>query len=340
MGAPMGRVARSEALSRQLIEAAMHRTVFSTDDVPEAERFAYWREAVGERLFGFSAELDRDRDASFRANVVATIGASCTHFHFRKVGCNVFRRPRDLARLGFESNLRLYCESGPGVQFALGGREFVTKAGDVLITDPTVPTATRVRANYDCNIWLFPRTLFDPHLPISKHPHGLVPLIGQGLGGMVKAYLDALAGQLNTFDDREAASLADNFCRLLAVACGAAAGEHHESIRVARLEEAKRYIDLNLADPTLTPEKVAKALKVSVRGLHLLFEPSGATFGQYVLRRRLEECRAALVNPAADRSVTDIAFAWGFGSLTTFNRTFRQAFGMAPSETRLSGGLP
>jgi AraC-like DNA-binding protein len=155
-----------------------------------------------------------------------------------------------------------------------------------------------------------------------------------------KPYLEAVAAQIDALDDREADLVADNFCRLLAVTCGAAAGEHKESIRAARLEEAKRYIGLHLADPELTPEKAAGALKVSVRQLHLLFEPSGTTFGQYVLRRRLEECRAALMNPISSRSVTDVAFAWGFNNLWTFNRNFRRAFGVAPGEMRRDAPAP
>ena len=147
---------------------------------------------------------------------------------------------------------------------------------------------------------------------------------------------DGLAEQIDALDEREAASVADNFCRLLAVACGAAAGEHRESIRVARLEEAKRYIDLNLADPALGAEKAAQALKMSVRSLHLLFEPCGTTFAQHVLRRRLEECRAAVLHQGNRPHQPDIAFAWGFSSSTTFNRTFRSAFGIAPSQLRLS----
>jgi AraC-like DNA-binding protein len=90
----------------------------------------------------------------------------------------------------------------------------------------------------------------------------------------------------------------------------------------------------------LTPEKVAGALKVSVRQLHLLFEPSGTSFSQYVLRRRLEACRSALSNPIEGRSVTNVALAWGFGSLRTFNRTFRQAFGATPRELRVRAEEP
>jgi transcriptional regulator GlxA family with amidase domain len=65
-----------------------------------------------------------------------------------------------------------------------------------------------------------------------------------------------------------------------------------------------------------------------------VFEPSGATFAQYVLRRRLEECRTALLNPGGERSVTDVAFAWGFVSRATFYRAFQQASGAAPGELR------
>jgi AraC-like DNA-binding protein len=89
-----------------------------------------------------------------------------------------------------------------------------------------------------------------------------------------------------------------------------------------------------LADPGLTPEKAAAALKMSVRQLHLLFEPSGTSFAQHVLQRRLEECRAALLNPVGGRSVAEIAFAWGFNSLATFHRNFREAFGITPGEVR------
>ncbi|HKM65268.1 MAG TPA: helix-turn-helix transcriptional regulator, partial [Acidisphaera sp.] len=69
------------------------------------------------------------------------------------------------------------------------------------------------------------------------------------------------------------------------------------------------------------------------RQLHLVFEPTGESFNQYVLRRRLEACRAALASPAeAGRSIVDIAFGWGFDSLSTFYRTFHRAFGIAPGD--------
>jgi AraC-like DNA-binding protein len=322
------------------IEAAMRRMILSTDDVPEADRFSYWRAAASEGLVGVSIERNKSQETPFQARLNASIGASLTRVRARSDGHPVFRRPYDIARRGWGDCVWLRRETGAGARFDQGGREFVTQPGDLLIVDPTIPFALETRANYDHDIWFFPRKLLDPHLPIAQRPRSLVLAGHDGLSGVVKPYLEAFAAQIDALDDREADLVADNFCRLLAVTCGAAAGEHKESIRAARLEEAKRYIGLHLADPELTPEKAAGALKVSVRQLHLLFEPSGTTFGQYVVRRRLEECRAALMNPISSRSVTDVAFAWGFNNLWTFNRNFRRAFGITPGEMRRDAPAP
>jgi AraC-like DNA-binding protein len=67
----------------------------------------------------------------------------------------------------------------------------------------------------------------------------------------------------------------------------------------------------------------------------LLFEPIGISFAQYVARRRLLQCRAALASPSTTkRSVADIAFGWGFNSLATFYRAFEREFGMPPTALR------
>ncbi|MBO0827813.1 MAG: helix-turn-helix transcriptional regulator [Streptosporangiales bacterium] len=61
-----------------------------------------------------------------------------------------------------------------------------------------------------------------------------------------------------------------------------------------------------------------------------------ATFGEtphrYLQRRRVE--RAMSLMRESRRSITDICFAVGFGSLGTFSRTFRDIVGESPSEYR------
>jgi AraC-like DNA-binding protein len=130
-------------------------------------------------------------------------------------------------------------------------------------------------------------------------------------------------------------AVAENLARLVAVICGASKGEHREAVQAALVERAKAHISRRLADPDLGPATAAAALGVSERTLHLAFQPSGVTFADQVMRQRLAELRAALVSPlAAGRSVSDIAYGWGFRSLATFYRAFRREFGMTPSEMR------
>jgi AraC-like DNA-binding protein len=318
----------------------MQRFVISTNDVPEAERFSYWREEVCERLFGFSWEPDKNPETPYRAEVVASSSASLRVLRLRSIGCLVVRGPREIARVGHVDCFWIYREGSVGARFDYSRREIITQPGDLVIGDPAVPFTQAALANYNHETLIFPRKLLERHLSPSTLPASLVLTGTGGVAGMVKAYLDAFAAQMDSLDDRETGLITENFCRLLAVACGAAAGEHQEAIRLARLEEAKRYIDRHLADPGLTPEKAAGALKMSVRQLHLMFEPSGTSFAQHVLKRRLEECRTVLTSPAGGRSVTDIALAFGFSSLWTFNRTFRRAFGVTPSEARGRAAAP
>jgi len=310
----------------------MQHLVLSTDNIPPRLRFSYWREAVAE--LGIPGERDRAPESGFDGRLALTSGGYLTRFRFCSSKYRVRRRSRDVAPPDGEDRIWLYRDIGGGSWHDDDGRRFITRAGEVIIGDPDLPLATEALDRYDHEIWHFPRALLDPHLPAALHPH-LLRLSGRdGINGIVLSYLAMLSDKLESLNDAEAAQIADNFCRLLAVVCGSGAGGHREAIREARLVETKSYIRLHLADQDLTPEKTAGALKMSVRQLHLLFEPTGTSFARYVLQRRLEECRAALVNPAGERSVTDIALAWGFNSLSTFHRAFRQAFGMTPTELR------
>lgn len=64
-----------------------------------------------------------------------------------------------------------------------------------------------------------------------------------------------------------------------------------------------------------------------------------ATFGEpphrYLQRRRVE--RAMYLLRSSERSVTDVCFDVGFGSLGTFSRTFRDIVGESPSAYRTRG---
>lgn len=107
------------------------------------------------------------------------------------------------------------------------------------------------------------------------------------------------------------------------------------TLRDAQLLRVKTFINAHLDDPDLSPTAIAAANGISVRYLHCLFEPEGITVLQYVIRERLVRCRRELANPAmARRTITEIAFAWGFQSSTHFSRRFKEEYGLSPHEFR------
>jgi hypothetical protein len=52
----------------------MKRLVLSTEGVPEAERFFYWRAAVSDRLIGVGVERDKDRESRFSGRLIGFCG--------------------------------------------------------------------------------------------------------------------------------------------------------------------------------------------------------------------------------------------------------------------------
>lgn len=110
--------------------------------------------------------------------------------------------------------------------------------------------------------------------------------------------------------------------------------------RAAHLNHICQTIETHLGDVSLDTRYIAELEGVSMRYLQKLFSASGDTFARYVRSRRLERCRADLINPAySELSITDICFRWGFGSSSHFSRVFRETYGISPRDFRKSGPI-
>ena len=94
-------------------------------------------------------------------------------------------------------------------------------------------------------------------------------------------------------------------------------------------------IENRLSDPTLDPSSAAAAAGISVRYANVLLSGQGTSLQQFIVSRRLDHCRRALEDPMqAQRTITDIAFAWGFSDQSHFNRRFKAEYGCAPRDYR------
>jgi AraC-like DNA-binding protein len=126
-----------------------------------------------------------------------------------------------------------------------------------------------------------------------------------------------------------------------AYSCAPEARCEQSSLVAAHRVRIIGYIEAHLRDSDLTPRRVAQACRITARYLHHLFANESETVTEYIQRRRLEECARALIAvPVRGRLVTEIAFDYGFNSLTHFGRVFRNRYGLTPSEYRRAARPP
>jgi AraC-like DNA-binding protein len=109
----------------------------------------------------------------------------------------------------------------------------------------------------------------------------------------------------------------------------------YDGVGQARLRAVRDDIAVHLRDSSLSVGAVAVRHGVTPRYVQMLFEREGTTFSEYVLGERLASAHRMLNDRSrAGLTITAIAFAAGFGDLSYFNRAFRRAYGMTPSDVR------
>jgi AraC-like DNA-binding protein len=105
--------------------------------------------------------------------------------------------------------------------------------------------------------------------------------------------------------------------------------------RAEILGDIQLFIEENLGDPDLDPQRIARANFISTRYLHKLFESEGTSVCGWIRASRLERCRRDLLDPALGHlTILAIASRWGLPGPQHFSRLFRAAHGCSPSELR------
>ena len=192
-----------------------------------------------------------------------------------------------------------------------------------------------------------PHTIISPSL--TRHEVVIVPkeLLrerGFNFGKMTACKLSALTGTgriahdfvHSTFDEaaklsaNSAASVAESLIDLLLLPLREADAAFDRAGPEAMYVRAQAFIRDHLRDPDLCIDQISASLGCTKRYLHMLFSERGMTVSDYIWRARLQHCRQEL-EACGGKTITDVAFSWGFSSSSHFSRVFRKYFGVVPS---------
>lgn len=104
------------------------------------------------------------------------------------------------------------------------------------------------------------------------------------------------------------------------------------------LQKALDYIEKNITQD-ISLYDISREAGFSVPHFYRLFKRlTGDTVGAYILRRRMAMAARDLIE--SNKSITDIAFQYGFESHDVFTRAFIRVYGIPPSKYRHSNGSP
>jgi AraC-like DNA-binding protein len=315
---------------------AVVTTILSTDGVAPGEREAFWRQALSETFVPMTvgAATGERFAGCIRSDwigrlMVAEVAATAQ---------DVQRTRREISRTDAEY-LQIGMVYRGAARVVQDGREAVLGAGDFAVFETTRPFRWTFDGDWDVGAFTLPRG----SVGLSEAESRLLTarrLDGQaGITGVVSRFLRDLASNADHLSGAQSERVLADLTDLVVTLLGDWANGSEvvrSSLQRALIFRIKDYIDRRLADPTLGPAEIAAAVNISTRYLHMLFAGEHRSVSQYVRGLRLERCRRDLLDPRlADQSISTIAFRWGFGDLSGFNRAFRAAFGATPREVRV-----
>jgi AraC family transcriptional regulator, positive regulator of tynA and feaB len=151
-----------------------------------------------------------------------------------------------------------------------------------------------------------------------------------GTGRIAHEFLHAAFTEAAKLSPSSAAGVAESLIDLLLLPLREADAAFDRVGPEAMYIRAQAFIREHLRDPDLCIDQISAALGCTKRYLHMLFSERGMTVSDYIWRARLQHCRQELETHAG-KTITDVAFSWGFSSSSHFSRVFRKYFGVVPS---------
>lgn len=310
--------------------------IWNTEELPDREQFAYWREVLCEAFVTLRPERLRGQDtrrfpSRVTAHPLSTINVTTVQskaHHVIRGDTEIRKSPREV----YFVNLQL----AGRCRYETEGRETIVGPNEFAVVDSTRPYFLDFMDDWNVLSFRIPRHMLHPLLRAPDCSTGICVSSRQALGQITVDFLKSVALRVADLPPDALEPLAGDLVNLTALSLGAT-----EEVRTARRHSVRhglylaimKFVETNLADPLLSATSVAAHFGISIRYLHRLFEESGRSFGQVVLERRLLRCADDL-DASAERRISDVAFRWGFGDISHFNKSFRLRFGSSPRAYR------
>lgn len=315
-------------------------TIFSTQEVHPRERFDFWHSVACKAITNHDSEPDMR--PNFEAEIEVGALGNLELILFRNSPMQVSHTAAHASCA--KSDHLFVCRQLSGeVILEQDTREIMLSAGSLTLLDPLLPYKGKFLRDSKMLVVKAPRRELEARL--GRTQDMVARLIEpntarDGLTSSVTALLPSLARETRSVGE---SIISSSVLDLVAVSLAKAvegARPRVSSAKALVLMKIRAATEARLSDPKLDPQAIADSVGVSVRYANRVLAEQGTSLARLVLARRLARCRTALEDPAqAHRTLSEIAYGWGFCDLTHFGRRFKQVYGMLPSEARSRLGV-
>ncbi len=305
------------------------QTLFSTNNVHPRDRFDCWHSIACKTVVNHDSRPECR--ATFEAELQwGTLGG---------LELVLFENsPMDISNNRATADQLFVCRQMAGeVVLKQSSREVALEAGDITVLDPLLPYAGRFFSGSKLLVLKIPRRLLEARTGKTRQmiARRIRPIAAESsLASSFLAMLPTHAGNLGAAAEE---IVADQALDLIAVSFANAmeSKPRVSSARSLALVNLRAAVEARLADPALDPETVSTATGISVRYANAVLAQEGTSITRLIQTRRLVRCRQALEDPSqGHRTISEIAYGWGFSDMTHFGRRFRAAFGSSPRDYR------
>ena len=316
--------------------ASLH---FSTDELPERQRVEIWQDVFNHSVLHL--EIKSLADEAFYSR------AEFREFGGVRVGnCAVSAMDmrRKASHIGRETDLiGLYVNLEGTSTLRQLNRELTLNPGEATVILNTEPAALLKSEGRWFGIQL-PRTTLSSTGGLEDRAAQLIPGNSTALR-LLLSYLSVGQADLETASPALLNVVSAHVADLCSLAIGPAFKPQDlgrsRGAHAARLQAIMADIAANLGKHDYSIADVASRQGISPRAIQMLFESTGSTFSEYLRAERATRAHQMLCDPQyLALTITDIAFAAGFGDVSYFNRTFRRRYGATPSEIRINARKP
>ena len=317
----------------------MH-TCFSTNDVHPRDRFAYWHDVACKTLVKHHS---RPQDQhTFGAEIRATAISDIELVVLENTALSVDHTLQHIRHA--EGDELFVCRQVAG-ELALeqAGRHVLLKHGDMTLLDPLLPYVGRFSADSKLLVLKVPRDALEARIGRTRHitARAIKPIDGDC--SLASAFLGMLPRHLPGLSLTGEEMVKHQALDLVAVSLAGAMKTQKPRVSSAKelaLVSLHAAIDSRLSEHDLDGEKVAAAAGISIRYANSVLAEDDTSLMRLIQAKRLARCRMALEDEAqAHRTISEIAYAWGFSDMTHFGRKFRAAYGLLPGDCRKKAKL-